>query len=80
MNRTEIFLSNLETLTHQIDNQMEVVYKTAKSMQIEPFALRDPKGSWVMVDLMLAKAQVLHARALVAPKMPGPKIENNGAT
>lgn len=51
-----------------INRQIEEVKKTAKMMEIEPYEVRDAKGSWVMIPLLAGKAQALHALTLVNQK------------
>lgn len=45
----------------QIDNQILEIVKSAGEMGCTPSQVRTPKGEWVMVDLLSAKANALNA-------------------
>ena len=44
-------------LLNQINKQIEEVNQQAAQMGIEPYKLRDGNNNWVMIPLLLAKAQ-----------------------
>jgi hypothetical protein len=48
-----------------IDEQIELVKQEAQAMDISPLAMRDANNSYVMIPLLAAKAQALHAIVLV---------------
>lgn len=49
----------------QINTQIEEVKKTAKVLDVQSSELRDMNGNFVMVPLLAAKAQTLHALVLI---------------
>lgn len=49
----------------QINQQIAEVEKRAKEMEIAPYKLRDTNGGFVLSPLLAAKAQTLHALALI---------------
>jgi hypothetical protein len=51
--------------TAQINAMIDRVEKDADEMGINPIDLKDNKGNWVLVPLLSAKAQCLHALALI---------------
>ena len=52
----------------QINRVIEDVRQQAGEMEIEAAKLRDSNGNWVMIPLLAAKAQSLHALALINQK------------
>ena len=44
-------------LLNQIEEQIKVVTEEAQGMGIPPVKLRDGNNNWVMIPLLLAKAQ-----------------------
>lgn len=44
-------------LLRQIDQQIEEVKREAASLGIAPHLLRDSRGNWAMIPLLLAKTQ-----------------------
>lgn len=52
----------------QINAQIDEVKKKAKDLKVEPQQLRLSDGTWAMVPLLAAKAQVLHALAIINQK------------
>lgn len=51
-----------------INLQIEEVKKKAKDAGIEATQLRTQDGTWVLIPLLAAKAQVLHALAIINQK------------
>lgn len=49
----------------RINSQIETVEHDAKVMGISPHDMRDATGNYVMIPLLAAKAQCLHALVLV---------------
>ena len=49
----------------QINTQIEEVKKAAKVLDVQSSELRDMNGNFVMVPLLAAKAQTLHALVLI---------------
>lgn len=52
----------------QINSQLQTVEHDAKRRGISPHDLQDSSGNWVMVPLLAAKAQALHALVLINQK------------
>lgn len=52
----------------QVNRQIDIVTKGAEDMRISPYDLRDAHGNFIMVPLLGAKAQLLHALALINQK------------
>lgn len=53
----------LISLGVDVNRQIDVVVATAKEQQTSPHKLRHADGSWVLTNLLLAKAQVLNGLA-----------------
>jgi hypothetical protein len=49
----------------QINNQIEEVKDQAENSEIDPYRLRDTSGNWILIPLLGAKAQCLHALAII---------------
>jgi hypothetical protein len=49
----------------QINQQIDEVRKEAEKGDVSPYRLRNADGNWVLVPLLAAKAQALHALTLV---------------
>lgn len=64
VNKMELGRELTRTL-NQVNRQMEAMNKVAKEMGIESFELRDSLGHWVMPPLLSAKANLLHALAII---------------
>jgi hypothetical protein len=58
----------LVNLGVDINRQIDVVVTSAKEQQIPPYDLRHADGSWVLTNLLLAKAQVLNGLAALEAK------------
>jgi hypothetical protein len=52
----------------QLHRQIEEVQRQADKAGVTPYQLRDPYGTWLMPPLLAAKAQCLHALAIVNQK------------
>lgn len=64
MFRLEIKAELEDTLEH-IDATLRAVKKEAEKLEIDPFDLRDSAGSWPVTPLLVARAQVLAALAVL---------------
>lgn len=64
MDPKELQKELLRTLD-DIKVQAEQIRTAASSMGVDPVALRDTNGSWVLAPLLGARAQVLHALAIL---------------
>jgi hypothetical protein len=51
----------------KVDAQIETVEKAAQEMGFPPEELKDAHGNWVMIPLLLAKAQAYHTLVLLQP-------------
>ena len=51
-----------------VDRQITLVKDEAESMEIQPGELRDGQGNWVMIPLLVAKAQLLHGLIILNRK------------
>jgi len=49
----------------EIDRQIREMDDVARAMNLETVQLRDPQGNWPLVPLLGAKAQCLHALAIL---------------
>jgi hypothetical protein len=67
VNRMELGRELMRTLS-QVGRQMESLEKEAKKRDVSPYDLRDPMGNYMLPPLLSAKAQLLHALALVNQK------------
>lgn len=56
--------TNISQALAEVNTQIEAVRAQAEEMDIAPAVLRDANGSWVLIPLLAAKAQLLHAQAL----------------
>lgn len=56
--------TNISQALAEVNTQIEAVTAQAEEMDIAPAVLRDANGSWVLIPLLAAKAQLLHAQAL----------------
>jgi hypothetical protein len=52
----------------QIDRQMRTVEGEASEQNTSAYCLRDTNGNYVLPSLLSAKAQILHALALINKK------------
>ncbi len=50
---------------NQIRQQMDVIKDEAKDMRRDPLTIKDVNGNYIMVPLLLAKAQTLNALTIV---------------
>jgi hypothetical protein len=57
--------SQLVSLGVDINKQIDVIVEDARNMDIEAHSMRTPNGDWVLPPLLLAKAQVLNALAIL---------------
>lgn len=64
INRMELGRELARTLS-QVNQQIEVVKKEAERLGVDPYQLRDVGGNWVLVPLLVSKANLLHGLALV---------------
>ncbi len=64
VNRMELGRELMRTLS-QVNRQMEKVDKEASKLNISPYCLRDDGGNYMLTPLLAAKAQLLHALALI---------------
>jgi hypothetical protein len=60
---TQLLKQQLVSLGIDINRQIDVVVAAAKEQQTSPHDLRHADGSWVLTNLLLAKAQVLNGLA-----------------
>lgn len=51
-----------------VERQIDVVIKEAVKMEISALEMRDNNGGFVMIPLLAARAQVLHALAILNQK------------
>lgn len=63
VNRMELGRELTRTLV-QVNAQIEAVRREAVSMGIEAVDMKDAHGNFVLIPLLAAKAQALHALAL----------------
>lgn len=59
----------LQRLLERIDDQIKVVDKYAYSQGLEPSQVRSEDGTYLMTNLVLAKAQVLTTLAQLRPSI-----------
>jgi hypothetical protein len=52
----------------QINSSIDKVKKEAQGMGVDPLDLRDSAGNWILIPLLAAKAQCLHALAIINQK------------
>jgi len=55
-------------LIKQIETQIEEVTREAMLARIDPSKMRDSSGNWVMIPLLLAKAQAYSTLVLLQQK------------
>lgn len=55
----------LFTTLAQIHQQTETIKMAALEKDLDPFAVRDQNGNYVLVPLLAARAQCLHALAII---------------
>jgi hypothetical protein len=66
-NKMELGRELFRTLT-QLKQQIEEIHKQADKAGVTPYQLRDPYGTWLLSPLLAAKAQALHALAIINQK------------
>lgn len=49
----------------QINSQIDVIKEEAKQMDISPYRLKNSNGDYMLVPMLAARAQLLHALVLV---------------
>jgi len=64
VNKMELGRELFRTIS-QINQQIDEVVKEAKTLGIQAWELRDPKGGFILAPLLAAKAQCLHALAII---------------
>jgi hypothetical protein len=64
VNKMELGRELFKTIA-QINEQIEVVSKSAEELNVKPYNLLDDRGNFVLSPLLAAKAQCLHALALI---------------
>ena len=64
----ESMLINIKELLDQIDKQIAAVTKQARRMDIAPYEMRNPDGSWTFANLLPAKAQLLSTYVILMAK------------
>lgn len=66
--RPVVMRQELMSTYREIETQIEEVKKESAAMAISPHKLRDSTGSWALIPLLAARAQILHALALLNQK------------
>lgn len=64
VNRMELGRELARTLS-QVNQQIEAIKKDAEGRSVDPYQLRDVSGNWILVPLLVSKANLLHGLALV---------------
>jgi hypothetical protein len=64
VNRMELGRELTRTLS-QVNQQVEAIRKNAEDRGLDPYAMRDPDGGYVLVPLLAAKANLLHGLAVL---------------
>ena len=67
VNRTELGRELMRTL-NQVSRQIEVLEREAAGQNVSPLKLQDFNGTYQMVPMLAAKAQLLHALTLINHK------------
>lgn len=62
--------NELRRLNSDLSSQMEVIKETAHKMGIRAVDVRHNDGSWAVIPVLAAKAQVLNALAMLATSKP----------
>jgi hypothetical protein len=58
----------ISTTIIQVNKQIEAVREQAHRAGVDAIRLRDTNGNWVIIPLLAAKAQCLHALAIINQK------------
>ncbi len=66
--RPQLLRTELAAVLSEINGQIDEVEDQARRMGLPGNELRDKNGNWVMVPLLSAKVQVLHALTLLQTK------------
>jgi len=60
VNRMELGRELAQTLIG-VNQEIEIVKAEAKEHGVDPYRMRDKNGMWIMVPLLVAKSNCLHA-------------------
>lgn len=60
--------TDLESLLVLINEQIDEVYREARGAKVEPTSMKNTDGTFVLVPLLVAKAQVAAALAVMHPR------------
>lgn len=56
---TELLKVEVHKLLDEIDHQIDAVKETAKTLGVSVYLMKQPDGTYVLTDLLAAKAQLL---------------------
>lgn len=61
MFNVQMLVDELTTLVEQINQQIDEVTLAAQELNCTSFEIRTPEGTWIMIQLLSAKAETLGA-------------------